>query len=547
MKWDCIKYIFLLLVAIYGCSCSSNHETIIEVQSVSLSKREITMVSGETYTLSLTISPSNANCNEIEWFSRDDNIATVNNNGVVVARGSGTTVITAAVRSNGLWYYADCSVVVRNKAQHLMISGDVLHLIKGDNRPFSVQYYDGLRWNTGNGVKVIISDPSIVKYTDGQISALKKGDTEITFSIDDCSQVCKIKVFESWEEATPPDNEIWYKKDGSPIINGDIACNDYYIYIIETGKQALTLRETGVTKVILPNSVKLEEEMFEGCRSLVSFRINDGIKTIPQNCFEGCTSLSSILIPDTVSNIENEAFLDCSSLKKIVLKDNVITIGSGVFAGCSLLEQVELPSGLTVIPDYLFSDCKSLSSFSIPKSIRKIGERAFAGASLTKLEIPSNVKSIDEYAYEQCEELTEVYVPTGTQLGEGVFSSCKKLKTISLPSDLTDIPNLLLQSCSSLNSITLPSTVSSIGDDVFRNCSSLKSIVIPATVTRIGSYAFYKCTNLSYIQLLSSTPPSILSGSGVFDNTNDCPIRVPYASITSYKNKWREYASRITG
>lgn len=47
--------------------------------------------------------------------------------------------------------------------------------------------------------------------------------------------------------------------------------------------------------------------------------------------------------------------------------------------------------------------------------------------------------------------------------------------------------------CRSLTSVIIPSSVTEIGWGVFKYCRSLTSVNIPSSVTEIGEYAFYSC------------------------------------------------------
>ena len=86
----------------------------------------------------------------------------------------------------------------------------------------------------------------------------------------------------------------------------------------------------------------------------VSFRNNKSLKTFPelkwftgikelsQSAFDGCTSLASITIPDGVTSIGRFAFYGCSSLTSIELPDGVTSIGQSAFDSCTSLTQIRL-------------------------------------------------------------------------------------------------------------------------------------------------------------------------------------------------------------
>ena len=110
---------------------------------------------------------------------------------------------------------------------------------------------------------------------------------------------------------------------------------------------------------------------------------------------------------------------------------------------------------------------------------------------------------------------------------------------------VTSIGSSAFEGCRSLTSIYIPSGVTSIGGATFSGCTSLTAIDIPSGVTSIGTNTFRSCTSLTSVTVNATTPPSL--GGSTFDNTNNCPIYVPAASVETYKaaSGWSTYASRI--
>lgn len=97
-----------------------------------------------------------------------------------------------------------------------------------------------------------------------------------------------------------------------------------------------------------------------------------------------------------------------------------------------------------------------------------------------------------------------------------------------------------------LTSVTLPDSLKIIGIMALGYNLRLTSITIPSGVTTIKTNAFYTSSGLQSITVLATTPPTL--GNSVFNNTNNCPIYVPAASVNTYKaaTNWSEYADRIT-
>lgn len=78
----------------------------------------------------------------------------------------------------------------------------------------------------------------------------------------------------------------------------------------------------------------------------------------------------------------------------------------------------------------------------------------------------------------------------------------------------------------------------------FAECSSLKSITIPSSVTEIGNYAFYFCQYLRNVIVLNPTPPT-LGTSAFYATSTALVIYVPASSVSAYQTAWSEYSSKI--
>ena len=131
-----------------------------------------------------------------------------------------------------------------------------------------------------------------------------------------------------------------------------------------------------------------------------------------------------------------------------------------------------------------------------------------------------------------------------TSIGEGAFSNCSGLTSITIGNSVTSIGGYAFDSCSGLTSITIGNSVTSIGEGAFSYCSGLTSVTIPESVTSIGSWAFDSCSGLTSITMLPTNPPTL--GSDVIPS-NVTTITVPVGCGNTYKTAagWSDYADKI--
>lgn len=188
------------------------------------------------------------------------------------------------------------------------------------------------------------------------------------------------------------------------------------------------------------------------------------------------------------------------------------------------LDELQYFTGVTSIGDYVFYECLNLTSIIIPEGVTSIGDHAFS----------------------ECSSLASITIPEGvTSIGGFAFHYCSSLTSITIPEDVISIGDYAFADCSSLTSINIPEGVTSIGEFAFYGCRNLTSITIPKDVTSIGLFAFNECRSLTSITCLATTPPTL--DVCALDDTNDCPIYVPAASVDDYKAEasWSAYVGRI--
>lgn len=101
------------------------------VSNVELDYHDVEMYTGETKRLSYRVYPENATYPEVIWTSFDTSVVTVDDSGMLTAKGPGTTQIMIMSVEDGS-YYDICTVVVKQKATSVKMNYKELTMDRGE-------------------------------------------------------------------------------------------------------------------------------------------------------------------------------------------------------------------------------------------------------------------------------------------------------------------------------------------------------------------------------------------------------------------------------
>lgn len=88
-------------------------------------------------------------------------------------------------------------------------------------------------------------------------------------------------------------------------------------------------------------------------------------------------------------------------------------------------------------------------------------------------------------------EILDVKFESGvTRVGRQLLSGLTSVKTLTIPSTITELEWGAMEGCTSLESVVFESGVKHIGDKIFQNCTSLTSVSFPETVVKLGNAVF---------------------------------------------------------
>ena len=162
---------------------------------MTLDKEAATLETGETLALKATVLPENAGNKAITWSSSAENVASVDENGLVTAKAAGEAVITV-VTADG-YKEASCTVTVTAPVvpvTKVTLNKSELALEVGGAEKLSATIEPGDA--TDKSISWKSSDESVaVVDKNGVVTALKAGTTTVTVTTaDGKTATCKVTV-----------------------------------------------------------------------------------------------------------------------------------------------------------------------------------------------------------------------------------------------------------------------------------------------------------------------------------------------------------------
>ncbi|MDE6068769.1 MAG: leucine-rich repeat protein, partial [Treponemataceae bacterium] len=577
--------------------CEVDVKTIlVPVESVTLDVEKITLKRGETYKLTATVLPEDADDKTVAWSSTVPEIATVDENGMVVAIKACDWDYATIIAQAG-YMKAECFVYVNpGPVESITLTKTKLSLAcnKSDYLYARVTPDDAedktVEWSSSDANIVTVEKTGDFA---AKITTRNAGTATITAQVGGKTATCEVIV-----------HKCAYK-DGKCTVCGK---NPY----MSSG----TIDENGVLKkyysmgdekpVVIPDGVTgIGDGAFSDCTSLTGVTIPDSVTSIGNSAFRACYGLTGVTIPNRVTSIGEMAFFECWSIKSMTIPNSVTSIGSRAFEKCKSLNSVEIPASVKSIGSDAFKDCTNLTKIQfsgtkaqwnaikgndkvditcilcsdgyiginvekipeyltisgrtvtgvdknkipatlvIPDGVTKIGQYAFSSCKgLTGVTIPDSVTSIGYNAFGSCTGLTKVTIPDRvTSIEGGAFSGCKGLTSMTIPNSVTSIGDNAFSFCSGLTSVTIPNSVTSIGDGTFAYCSKLGSVTIPGSVTSIGGKVFSNCTSLTSVTIPNSV--TSIGGEAFSGCSGLTSVTIP-DSVTSIGNSAFSGCSGLT-
>ena len=403
----------------------------------------------------------------LEFESSNENIVTIDANGIVTAVAEGYASVTVKVMLDGKSTYYSESVSIEVKDPFVTSAGKLTH-------------YYGL-----GGMVTIPEDLSLTGIG--------------SFAFSNFDYVAKTE-----EELAIDDRENtkqWYLGENTitkVIIPEGVEIIDAYAFA----------NLTALEEIVLPSTLEsIEYGAFVGCSNLkkITFSGENNLKIINQGAFKECglegtldlsaacvisdyafagnKNLEAVTTSNSLLSIGQYAFAGCEKLKDVTITASKVKYGAYAFNGCKALETFYVNAA--VLPEGMFYECENMTSVKIGAAVKDIGEFAFRDTAINSYEIEDGnaVYKVQKAAYILSADGKTLVAVSATAEGEYTQASCGG-------GEITAIGDGAFSHNTKLSSVNLPN-VTTVGDYGFGSSERLTSITL-GDLTSIGEYGFFE-------------------------------------------------------
>lgn len=172
----------------------------IPVESLAIDQDIVIVGVGGTVKLNASITPADATDQSLAWGSSQEDVATVDNDGLVTTKAVGYATIWVKSLSNPQ-AYAECVVQVVLMPESIEVTKDHLEMLPGDKEYLhatlnpSDAYFVGFEWSSSNSGVAIVDQ-------NGTVTSVAPGECDIVVKCGDLTKTIKVVVYRAPESLT---------------------------------------------------------------------------------------------------------------------------------------------------------------------------------------------------------------------------------------------------------------------------------------------------------------------------------------------------------
>lgn len=525
------------------------------VTGISLNTGGVSLDAFSTYQLTATMKPDTASNKNIAWSSSDENIASVDANGLVTALSKGEAIITAAAL-DGSNVTATCKVTVRSNVYYCTSVDEIESEHNYSNNCSDVWIY------TEPGAEALLVtfdertnvrqdwDHIYIYNADGTMVGTYTGTELAGRTIGVIGETVKIKL-SSYIYNTEWGFKVT-KIVGTEIATGVIAtgsCGENVIWSLYLDG---TLKITGEGAM---DDFSYYSPWYEAYRDTIKrVEFGEGVTSVGRWSFYSHYSLESVVFSSTIKEIKSSAFYGASELKRInnfeeglLRVPETVECLDGSCFGYTGFTDVYLDENLKKVDGSAFAALE-LNSFTIAENVESfenssstfICDTLYIGKDVTGAWWRTKYSGSGGIGFIEESDIKNVVIDAENKelmIIDDIFYAkndtgytlawvLTDAEYIVFPTDIviTEIGESAFEWHPISGVLVIPDTVKAIGHIAFADCDNLTEVVLPSGLTSLGQYSFGFCDNLTKINIPKSLEDNIRVSEYNFRCFQDTPL-----------------------
>lgn len=316
---------------------------VVRIESVSLSQSQLELVVGETFTLEATVNPATAIKFGVTWSSSDENVATVDQSGMVTAVNEGSAIIAAKIGNKK----ATCVVTITTlSVESIILSQESLIMSEGERTELTATVIPeaavilGISWSS--------SDKTIATVDqNGIITAIKEGTAIITASVGEKEAHCHLTVKNIYVESITLDKTSVSLEKGETTtliatVNPDNAIDKAVSWATDDESIA-TVDQNGTLTAVGGGSTIITAKA-GNCEAKCTVNVSVSVQSITITPISAKLSPGErIILVATVypSDATNQTIVWSSSNSNVATVDDYGNVDAKKYGSCTITAQVQ--------------------------------------------------------------------------------------------------------------------------------------------------------------------------------------------------------------
>ncbi len=340
------------------------------VTGIRITTTDVKLAAGKSKALAWNIFPDNATNQSVEWTSSDTSVATVDQSGVVTAKKSGLTVITATTVDGG--YTSTCNFTVYVPVSGVAVNATSIKVPKGQTRLLSATIKPSNA--TNKAVSWTSSNTSIVKVNEaGQVTGVAKGSATVTCKTADGAYKasCTVTVVQLVEKITIDATSVSLQAGKSKTLTAKVSPSTATYTTVSwssSNTKVATVTAKGVVKAVAGGSAVITAKSLDG-NATATCKINvtqpaTGVKVTSPSTFVRIgkiVALKATVTPSTATN-QKVTWSSDNTKRATVTADGVV---KGISQGYATITAKTVSGGYTA--SYKILVVKSVTGIKLDK------------------------------------------------------------------------------------------------------------------------------------------------------------------------------------